>query len=49
MARNLEQWIEVLTEPKWFKGTLADLRDVRVRTAVLVAVRAPLIPWLEGP
>jgi len=29
--------LSVLTEPKWFKGTLADLKDVRVRTQAWAA------------
>eukprot|EP00930_Biecheleria_cincta_P060676 TRINITY_DN46294_c0_g1_i1.p1 TRINITY_DN46294_c0_g1~~TRINITY_DN46294_c0_g1_i1.p1 ORF type:complete len:595 (-),score=135.67 TRINITY_DN46294_c0_g1_i1:510-2294(-) len=36
--------LSVLTEPKWFKGTLGDLRDVRVQTqawASSAAVRRP--------
>lgn len=36
--------LSVLTEPKWFKGTLADLRDVRVQTqawASSAGVRRP--------
>ena len=37
--------LSVLTEPKWFKGTLADLKDVRVRR---VRLRRDKLPQPRG-